>query len=119
MKLIGKTAFSIFSNLLALLAAAYLLQGFVFEGTLVDLMLVATIFTAINFLLKPILKMVLGPLIILTLGLFLIAINALTLYLLDILTVPLTIQGYTPLIVATLVIGAINIVLHLLAKAYN
>ena len=46
-----------------------------------------------------------------TFGLFVIIVNAMTLYILDIVSQPLTIQGYLPLIYASLIIGIINFVI--------
>ena len=117
MKLFGKLLFSVFSNAIAILATAYFVAGFVFDGTFVDLIITAGVLTAINVFVRPVLKLLLGPLIILTLGLFLIIITALTLYLLDKLTAAITIQGYLPLLVATLVCGVVNGVIHFAAKA--
>lgn len=117
MRLLGRLIFSVFSNVIAIFAADYLVAGFVFVGTFIDLIAVALILTAINVLVRPILKLFLGPLIILTLGLFIIVINALTLYLLDIVSASLTIQGYLPLLIATLIVGVINAAIHLSAKS--
>ncbi|HDY73302.1 MAG TPA: hypothetical protein ENH86_01900 [Candidatus Jorgensenbacteria bacterium] len=116
MRTIGRIAFSIISNAVAFLATDYLLAGFVFEGTFLDLLGVAFIFTLIHVFVRPVLKLLLGPLIVLTFGLFIIVINALTLYFLDIVSTALTIQGYLPLLIATLIIGIVNTTIHLSAK---
>lgn len=117
MKFIGKIIFHIFSNALALFIAAQVIQGFVLQGDVAALFLAALILTVINALLKPLLKLVLGPVIFLTLGIFIIVINAFSLYVLDMLSPAITIQGYIPLLLATLIIGAVNIIVGFSAKA--
>lgn len=116
MKLIGGFIFHVFSNTIAILAAAYFVTGFIFKGNFIDLMIVAGILTIINIFIRPILKLILGPLIVLTFGLFTIVINAVILYLLDIFSKPLIIEGYLPLLWATLITAAVNFLINLSAK---
>ncbi|MEX1014437.1 MAG: phage holin family protein [Candidatus Paceibacterota bacterium] len=116
MKFIGKLIFLVFSNSVAILAADYLVSGFNFIGTFLDLMIAAGIFTLINLFIRPIFKLLFGPIILLTLGLFVIVINALTLYILDIFVTTLTIQGYMPLIIATLIFGIVNVIVDFSGK---
>ncbi len=116
MKALGRIVFSVFSNTIAIFATDHLVAGFTFEGTFIDLIGAAAILTAINVFVRPVLKLLLGPLVILTLGLFVVVINALTLYILDIVITGLTIQGYLPLLIATLIVGAVNTAIHLSAK---
>ncbi|MDI6820844.1 MAG: phage holin family protein [Patescibacteria group bacterium] len=116
MKLIGKIIFHVFSNAIAVLAASYFINGFVFNGDFLALLIAAVILTLINTFIRPILKLFLGPLIVLTFGLFTIILNAITLYLLDVLSSSLTIHGYLPLVLGTFMIGAINFVLNFAAK---
>ncbi len=117
MKFIGRIIFHVFSNALALFIAAQVIQGFVLHGDIVALFIAALILTVINALVKPILKLILGPLILLTFGIITIVINAFSLYILDILSPAITIQGYIPLLLATLIVGAVNIVVGFSAKA--
>lgn len=112
MKSIAKLIFHIFSNTIAIYVVAHFIGGFLFVGSIIELVIAAVILTLINLLLKPILKLILGPFIVLTFGLFMIVINAVTLYILDIVSQPLTIQGYLPLIYASLLIGLINFVIN-------
>ena len=119
MKLIGKFVFHIFANAIAILAASYFINGFKFIGGFVELVIASTILTLINTFVRPILKLLLGPLIILTLGLFLIVINAISLYLLDLWSEPLTIEGYTALLLGTLIVSAANLILNLSAKTFK
>lgn len=116
MKTTATFFFQIFSNAIAILAAAQFIPGFHFVYNFRDLIITSAVFTAINLFVKPLLKVILTPIIIITFGLLIIFINALTLRILDIIIEPLTIQGYIPLFLATLVIGIINVLINAGAK---
>lgn len=103
-------------NAIALLAAAYLVQGFTVARDLAGLAIAAVILTVINLLLRPLLKLVFGPLILLTFGLFTIVVNAILLYILDALSTAVTIEGYVPLLIGALVVSAVNLILGFGAK---
>jgi len=108
--------FAFISNLIALIVAANFIAGFQISGTFTNILAVSGIFTALNLLLRPLLKLILSPVIILTLGLFTIVINASILYLLDILSQNVTIIEIKPLIYGTLLITAVNFILHFFRK---
>ncbi|MDO8557080.1 MAG: phage holin family protein [Candidatus Jorgensenbacteria bacterium] len=110
MGLIGRFILHTIGNAIGIYVASYFIQGFSFVGDFLSLIVAAAILAVIQAILKPILKLFLGPLIVLTLGLFSIVINALLLIILDFLSKDLTIQGYLPLLYATLIISVINIV---------
>jgi len=116
MKLIFRPIFSLFSNLLALILAAKLVTGFYVPQDIKSLIIIAAIFTLINMLIKPVLKLILAPFIILSFGLASILINAGLLYLLDFLRLDVTITGTQPLLYATLLIGITNLAVGLSAK---
>lgn len=116
MKLIGRLIFHVFTNAIALLAAAYFVAGFTVSGDVAALAIAAVILTAINTFIRTVLKLLLGPLVILTFGLFTIVINALSLYLLDLWSPAITIQGYLPLLLGTLIVSAVNALIGLSAK---
>lgn len=72
---------SLLANAAAFALATYLLPGITLEGDVwqakaVSLLIVATVFSVLNVLVKPILWLVTSPIILLTLGLFLWVINA-------------------------------------------
>lgn len=67
--------FRILANAAAILIAAKLVPGFVFSGTLVDLLIAALVLAAVNALVKPLVQLISLPIIFLTLGLFNIIIN--------------------------------------------
>lgn len=73
-------------NALALLVAIWLFQGITLHAATrgdqaVQLVVTGAVFGVVNFLVKPVLKLVSLPFIILTLGLVLVVINALMLLL--------------------------------------
>lgn len=117
MRFIRNIIFQIVSNVIAILIAARFIDGFAFSGDFIALITTAAILTAINSILRPVLKLLFGPLIVLTFGLFALLINAATLYLLDILSEPLIIQGYLPLLIATFLFGVVNAVISFSAKS--
>jgi len=78
--------------------------------------LVVIALTLINLLIRPIVRLAFTPIIILTLGFGSIIVNAIMLYLLDFLLATVTIEGLVALIVATLIISASSIVVHILGK---
>ncbi len=116
MKFIGRFIVHFLSNAVAIIVASYFVAGFSFSGDIMALAVAAVILTLINTFIRPVLKLLLGPLVILTFGLFTIIINALSLYLLDTLTTAITIQGYLPLLLATLIVSAVNAVIGLTTR---
>ena len=107
-------------NVLALWIANRYVPGFVLANNWLVIVEIAVVLAILNFLLKPILTLVLGPIIVLTLGLGVVIVNALILWLLpfitnriDFLRGSITIQTIPALFFATLIIGAINFVIHI------
>jgi putative membrane protein len=108
-------------NVVALWLANRYVAGFVLnEPYWLNLLLIGLILALLNFLLKPILTLMLGPVIVLTLGLGLIIVNAFILWLLpvvldriDFLRGSIMIQTIPALFWATLIVGAINLLIHL------
>lgn len=109
-------------NALALWLADRWIPGFVLTAPILGLILLGLTLTILNFLLKPIVTLILGPIIILTLGLGLIIVNALILWLaaylsrlpqLDFIHGSITIQTIPALILATLLVSAVNFIIHL------
>ncbi len=104
-------------NAAALWAAAWLLPGLDFSGTLVDLLLVAAVFGIVNSLLRPILTVLTCPLIVLTLGLFTLVINALMLLVTGWLSarwdLGFTVGGFWPAFWGGLVVGLVSLILSM------
>ena len=92
------------------------LPKFSLSGGFEKTVLVALVFTLLNFILKPIFKLILGPLIILTLGLGLILVNMLLLYILDSLANNLNIDGVLTIFYAAIILGIANFLIHLFFK---
>lgn len=96
---------------MAILAADYYIAGFSFPvNNFVLLVEAALVLTALNVILKPILKLFLGPFIILTFGLLIIVINAILLYIADWLIPEMHIATLWALFIATLLFSAVNFV---------
>ena len=120
MNWLGKAILITGGNAVALWLADMYVPGFALHGNWMAIVLVALILSFLNFLLKPILTLVLGPIIILTLGLGIIVVNALILYLLpivadhiDFLRGSIMIQNIPALFWATLLVSVINFIIHL------
>jgi putative membrane protein len=96
-------------NGVAVLAAAYLVPGISYTGSLLSLLLVGLVIGLINLIVKPIVTMLSLPLIVVTLGLFYLVINGLMLWLAALL-LPHTLQvsGCGAAILGGLVIALVN-----------
>jgi len=96
------------SNALGIWASARLVAGIHFHGNWKWLILAGVVLGLINFLVKPIIKIISTPLIWLTLGLFTIVINVLMLYLAARIVGALVIDTWIAAFWAVIVISAIN-----------
>lgn len=115
--------YTILANALALFLASRLLSGFVFEGGWIAPVLVGAIISILNFILKPIIKLLSFPLIFLSGGLFLIAINAFLIYLssyllrvMDIAGTALNVKDILTYVLAALIFGIANWFIHWFLK---
>ena len=79
-----------------------------------NLLITALVLSAINVYIRPIIKLVLSPLILITLGIASILVNLATLKLLDYLLLSVTITDIGSLVLATIVIGTVNFLIHIL-----
>ncbi len=95
------------ANAAAVYATAYLVPGIHVNGIAAAL-LVALVLGLINITLKPILQVISAPFIILTLGLFLLIINAAALLLADYFVDGLTINGFLPAVIGSIVISIVS-----------
>jgi len=117
MRFLSRIIFYFLVNLTALIAAAQFVPGFSLNSDIESLLILTAIFTFINLLIKPILKLVFSPFIFLSLGLFSLVINAIILKLLDIWSVNVTISGIQALVYSTLLITAVNLLLTFVARS--
>ena len=108
MHFIGRLVGKIAINGILLYVLAKNLQGFYFSGDLKTYLIGALVITALNLILKPIIKLLTTPLRWITLGLFNIVIYIGILWLADRLLPELIVQGFLPLMVASVVIGIAN-----------
>lgn len=106
----NKLAIRILVNALALSVAAQLVDGIELTGEFWPVLAVALIFSLVNTFVRPILKLIAFPLILLSLGLMLLVINALMLLLTDRLTTELTVDGFVPALLGSIVISMVGLV---------
>ena len=101
-------------NAFALLLSQAIISGFSLSSNFFEVLVVALILTALNFFLKPILKLIFGPIIVITLGFGLLFLNMIIIYILDILSQAVTIQGNLPLtlLLVSLVVSVVNTIIH-------
>ena len=98
----------ILANALAIYLASQLVPGFIFDGTLANLLIAGVILGIINALVKPVVTLISLPLILLTFGLFHVVINIALLYLADYFTPQLEIQGLWAAIWGLVIISLTN-----------
>lgn len=111
-----KFIIQILSNALAILAAAYLVPGFNFYGSLALLLLAGMVMGVVNFFVRPVVKLITAPLILLTLGLFSLIINAFLLWLVELIVPGLEIKGIMAYVFGVIVIGLVNFGINLFTK---
>lgn len=118
MKFVVKTL----ANAVALGVAVWLIKGITLTGTstpqrVLTLVLVALVFGVVNWLVKPVVKLLSFPLFILTLGLFTLVVNALMLlltsYLADKLNLDFHVNGFVPALIGALVVSIVAWAMHL------
>jgi putative membrane protein len=98
------------ANAIALVVATLLLERVTY-GSRQDLIIAAAVFGVLNTILKPVLKVVTFPAAILTLGIAWFAVSMLMLVLTDSLVDGFKVRGFSTLVVATLIVWAVNFVL--------
>ncbi|WP_406861975.1 phage holin family protein [Streptomyces sp. HUAS MG47] len=110
------------ANAGALAVATWLLSDITLTGTstgrkIWTLILVALVFGLVNFLVKPLVKLLSLPLFILTLGLFTLVINALMLlltsWLADKLDLSFHVEGFWTAVLGGLIISVVSWALNL------
>ncbi len=102
----------LFSNILALYLANLWVSGFGVVNGWKGYLIAGIVLGILNFILRPLLKIISFPLIIVSLGLFLIVINAIILWLAARFTGYIIIDNNIALLEATLVIAAVNFIAH-------
>lgn len=109
----------ILSNAIGIWAAARLVPGIHFYGNWKWLILAGAVLGAINFFIKPVVKIVSLPLIWITLGLFTVVINVLLFNLVSHIVPVLVIDTWMAAFWAVIVISIINFVVSSIIKENN
>ncbi|MFB6848323.1 phage holin family protein [Streptomyces sp. NPDC056373] len=111
------------ANAGALAVAVWLLDKITLTGDstgkeIATLIIVALLFGLVNFLVKPVVKLLSLPLLILTLGLFTLVVNALMLlltsWLADKLDLSFHVDGFWTAVVGGLIISVVSWALHVI-----
>ena len=99
------------------------LDGITFQGGIATFVIVAAIVSILNFVLKPLLKILAFPLVFITGGLFLIVINALILYVaqhllttMDFTGLSMSVDSPLTYLLAAAIFGVANWIIHLFLK---
>ena len=100
-------------NILALFLSSRYIDGVSITGGWQELVIVGLILSVFNFILKPILKLLLGPFILITFGLLLIVINIAVVWATDFFSGDLAISGLQSLLLTTLAVIVVNFIIHL------
>lgn len=103
-------------NALALLAVAYLVPGITVTG-FVGALIAAVVLGIVNAVLKPILIILSLPLEIITLGLFTFVINALLFWFVGQLGLGLTVTGFWPALIGSIVLSIVSLILSALVRS--
>ncbi|MCM2578531.1 phage holin family protein [Streptomyces meridianus] len=110
------------ANAAALLVAVWLLEGITLTGAdtgrqALTLILVALLFGLVNFVVKPVVKLLSLPLFVVTLGLIALVVNALMLlltsWLAGVLDLSFRVDGFWTALVGGLVVAIVSWALHL------
>jgi len=116
MNFLKKLFFGIILNSLAILLCQVvfneLLNDFYFQGTFVQLVLLASLITFLNFFIKPLLRLIFLPFIWITLGLFSFVINIIILKIAALLTSSLIIQLPFTWLAASIILSFFNSLIH-------
>jgi putative membrane protein len=103
-------------NAAALLVAATLLSGIGYGHRWWTLVVAAAVFTLVNALVRPVVRLLSLPLIVVTLGLFLLVINVGMLYLTAALVPDFHIDSFWSGLAAAIVVTLVNALLHPLRR---
>jgi len=103
-------------NTIAIWAAIQLVPGIEHTGSAASLILIALVFGLVNALVRPFLTLLTCPLIILTLGLFVLVINALMLGMTAWLVPSLTVTGFWPAFLGSIIISIVSSFISVLVK---
>lgn len=101
-------------NVVALAAAAYLVDGVDYDEDYWVLVVAGLVFALVNLVLKPVVKWLALPIVVLTLGLALFFVNLLMLYVTTWIVPGFDLESFRAGLWATVVVTAVNWVLSVL-----
>lgn len=103
-------------NVAAIWVAAKVLNGFTYGGDAGTLLIAALALTVVNWLIRPIVTVLAIPAIVLSLGVALFFVNLAMLELAAWLVSGFAIDGFWTAVAATIIVWAVNAVLHAVAR---
>jgi len=103
-----KLLLRILANCAAILIATKYVPGFVFKGSLTDLLIAGAVIGLINALIKPVIELIALPVVFLTLGLFNIVINIALLLFAAKFIPHLAIHGFWPAFWGVVILSIMN-----------
>jgi putative membrane protein len=112
--MIAKLIAGIFANGIGLYLVGHYVSGATIPFTIQGLVLAALVLTLINFIIAPILKLLLSPLIFITFGLAGLLVNGTTLYILTRILPTVSFGGLVSLAYATIILTLVNLAVHLI-----
>lgn len=101
----------VFSTMIALMAAAYLLPGITITGVWAGFF-GAVVLGFVNGFIRPIFTILTIPFTILTFGLFLLIINAIMLSLTSVLVPGFVVSGFFSAVIASVIVSFVSSLLH-------
>ena len=111
MKLVLKIIVRILANTAAIWVASYLISGFSFSGSYSSWIMAGLVLAILNYLVRPVLKLLTCPIIILTLGLFSVVVNIFVLLIAEEILPNLEINGIWPAFWGVIIISLVNFVI--------
>lgn len=102
-------------NALALMATAYIVPGF-HVSSFTTALLAAVVLGVVNTFIKPVLALITLPITLITLGLFSFVVNAVVLFIVSAVVPGLTLDGWIPAILGSIVLSVVGTVLSSLLK---
>lgn len=114
-----KPILAIASNALALFAIDWLAPGVEVTDNPIGFVILLALFTAANSIILPMARFIFKPLSILTFGLVGVILNGILIYFVDILSEGITINGVLSLLMATVIVGAVNGTIAYGAKVFT
>lgn len=101
----------VFSTMVAILAAAYLLPGITVTGIWAGFF-AAVVLGFVNGFIRPIFTILTIPFTILTFGLFLLVINAIMISLTSVLVPGFAVSGFFSALIASIIVSFVSSILH-------